>query len=64
MNRLFLNKYLTSDDYSDSELSEVSTIINLLKSNLDASVVIDFHNMQKQKGKNLSWFIKNEFVVS
>ena len=57
MNRLFLDKYLTSDDYSDLELSEVSTIINLLKSNLDASVAIDFHNMQKQKGKNLSWFI-------
>ena len=57
MNRQFTEELLTADTY-DGLLNESKIVADFIKANKDTlTAVFDFHNMQPQKGKNLSWFI-------
>ena len=57
LNRQFTDNLLTAETY-DNILNETKIIAQLIKNNKDTlTAVIDFHNMQPQKGKNISWFI-------
>ena len=57
MNRQFTEGLLTTDTY-DGLLNESKVVADFIKANKDTlTAVFDFHNMQPQKGKNISWFI-------
>ena len=54
----FIKEEINKINYYDGLLNESKIVADFIKANKDTlTAVFDFHNMQPQRGKNISWFI-------